>query len=50
MNDKPHTAKEVHEVEAFGPVSTIMPYKNLEEAIELGKLGKGSLCTTVGYC
>jgi oxepin-CoA hydrolase/3-oxo-5,6-dehydrosuberyl-CoA semialdehyde dehydrogenase len=47
MNDKPHTAKEVHEVEAFGPVSTIMPYKNLDEAIELGKLGKGSLCTTV---
>jgi oxepin-CoA hydrolase/3-oxo-5,6-dehydrosuberyl-CoA semialdehyde dehydrogenase len=47
LNDKPHTAKEVHEVEAFGPVSTIMPYKSLEEAIELGKLGKGSLCTTV---
>src|SRR6187402_237697 len=47
MNDKPHTAKEVHEVEAFGPVSTIMPYRNLDEAIELGKLGKGSLCTTV---
>src|SRR6187402_3250937 len=47
MNDKPHTAKEVHEIEAFGPVSTIMPYKTLDEAIELGKLGKGSLCTTV---
>ena len=47
MNDKPHTAKEVHEVEAFGPVSTIMPFKNLDEAIELGKLGKGSLCTTI---
>src|SRR6186713_3250708 len=47
MNDKPHSAKEVHEVEAFGPVSTIMPYKSLDEAIELGKLGKGSLCTTV---
>lgn len=47
MNDHPHTAKEVHEVEAFGPVSTIMPYKNLDEAIVLSKLGKGSLCTTV---
>jgi len=47
MNEKPHTAKEAHEVEAFGPVSTIMPYKTLDEAIELGKLGKGSLCTTV---
>jgi oxepin-CoA hydrolase/3-oxo-5,6-dehydrosuberyl-CoA semialdehyde dehydrogenase len=47
MNDKPHSAKEAHEVEAFGPVSTIMPYKTLDDAIELGKLGKGSLCTTV---
>jgi oxepin-CoA hydrolase/3-oxo-5,6-dehydrosuberyl-CoA semialdehyde dehydrogenase len=47
MNEKPHTAKEVHEVEAYGPVSTIMQYKNLDDAIELGKLGKGSLCTTV---
>lgn len=36
-----------HEVEAFGPVSTIMPYKNLEEAILLSKLGKGSLCSTI---
>ncbi|HMK05273.1 MAG TPA: phenylacetic acid degradation bifunctional protein PaaZ, partial [Ferruginibacter sp.] len=36
-----------HEVEAFGPVSTIMPYKNAEEAIALSKLGKGSLCSTI---
>lgn len=47
MNEKPHAAKEVHEVEAFGPVSTIMPYKNMEDAIELSKLGRGSLCTTI---
>jgi len=47
MNENPHDAKEAHEIEAFGPVSTIMPYKTLDEAIELGKLGKGSLCTTV---
>src|SRR6187401_2650339 len=47
MNDKPHASPEPHNIEAFGPVSTIMPYKNLEEAIELGKLGKGSLCTTI---
>jgi oxepin-CoA hydrolase/3-oxo-5,6-dehydrosuberyl-CoA semialdehyde dehydrogenase len=47
MNEKPFTAKEVHEVEAFGPVSTIMPYKNMEEAIVLSKLGKGSLCSSV---
>jgi oxepin-CoA hydrolase/3-oxo-5,6-dehydrosuberyl-CoA semialdehyde dehydrogenase len=47
MNDKPFASKEVHEVEAFGPVSTIMPYKNLDEAIALSKLGKGSLCSTI---
>jgi len=47
MNDKPFESKEVHEVEAFGPVSTIMPYKNMDDAIALSKLGKGSLCTTV---
>ncbi|MBK9568633.1 MAG: phenylacetic acid degradation bifunctional protein PaaZ [Chitinophagaceae bacterium] len=47
MNEKPFASKEAHEVEAFGPVSTIMPYKNLEEAIVLSKLGKGSLCSTI---
>lgn len=47
MNEKPFEAKEAHEIEAFGPVSTMMPYKDLDEAIELGKLGKGSLCTTI---
>jgi oxepin-CoA hydrolase/3-oxo-5,6-dehydrosuberyl-CoA semialdehyde dehydrogenase len=33
----------VHEVEAFGPVSTVMPYRDLSDAIELCKSGKGSL-------
>src|SRR5258705_2617346 len=47
MNEKPFASKEVHEVEAFGPVSTIMPYKNSDEAIALSKLGKGSLCSTI---
>jgi len=47
MNDKPFATKEVHEVEAFGPVSTIMPYKNADDAIALSKLGKGSLVTTI---
>lgn len=46
-NEKPFTADEVHEIEVFGPVSTIMPYKNLQEAIELSKKGKGSLCSTI---
>lgn len=47
MNDKPFTATAAHEVEAFGPVSTIMPYKNMDEAIALSKLGKGSLVSTI---
>jgi oxepin-CoA hydrolase / 3-oxo-5,6-dehydrosuberyl-CoA semialdehyde dehydrogenase len=47
MNDKPFDATAAHEVEAFGPVSTIMPYKNIDEAIALSKLGKGSLVTTI---
>ena len=47
MNENPFAAKEAHEVEAFGPVSTIMPYKNLDEAIVLSKLGKGSLVSTI---
>lgn len=46
-NDSPFTNTDVHEVEAFGPVSTIMPYKNLEEAIELSKMGKGSLVSSI---
>ncbi|HSU28288.1 MAG TPA: phenylacetic acid degradation bifunctional protein PaaZ [Chitinophagaceae bacterium] len=47
MNEKPFLNTAAHEVEAFGPVSTIMPYKTAEEAIELSKKGKGSLCSTI---
>jgi oxepin-CoA hydrolase/3-oxo-5,6-dehydrosuberyl-CoA semialdehyde dehydrogenase len=47
LNEKPFTNNEPHEVEAFGPVSTIMPYKNMDEAIELSKKGKGSLCSSI---
>lgn len=47
LNTIPFTDTAVHEVECFGPVSTIMPYKNLDEAILLAKKGKGSLCCTI---
>lgn len=47
MNDKPFETTSVHEVEAFGPVSTIMPYKGMDEAIALSKKGKGSLCSSI---
>ena len=44
---KPLTAAAVHSVEAFGPVSTILPYDNLDEAIELARLGEGSLAGSI---
>ena len=45
--DQPFKNIAVHETEAFGPVSTIMPYKNLDEAIELAQMGKGSLVSSI---
>ncbi len=47
LNENPFSSPASHEVEAFGPVSTIMPYKNFDEAIALSKKGKGSLCSTI---
>jgi oxepin-CoA hydrolase/3-oxo-5,6-dehydrosuberyl-CoA semialdehyde dehydrogenase len=46
-NDKPLELKISHETECFGPVSTIMPYKSLDEAIEIAQMGKGSLVSTI---
>lgn len=45
--DNPFKNLSVHETEAFGPVSTIMPYKNLGEAITLAQMGKGSLVSSI---
>ncbi|RDW14482.1 phenylacetic acid degradation bifunctional protein PaaZ [Paracoccus thiocyanatus] len=44
---KPFAAAAVHEVEAFGPVATVMPYDGLDEALALARLGRGSLVTSV---
>jgi len=41
--DNPGDATKVHEVEAFGPVSTLMPYSDLDDAIALCNRGEGSL-------
>ncbi|MGY8926346.1 MAG: phenylacetic acid degradation bifunctional protein PaaZ [Flavobacteriales bacterium] len=46
-NDQPYINTDVHNVEAFGPVSTIMPYKNMDDAIELARMGKGSLVSSI---
>jgi oxepin-CoA hydrolase/3-oxo-5,6-dehydrosuberyl-CoA semialdehyde dehydrogenase len=43
----PDNATRVHDTEAFGPVSTIMPYRDTQHAIELLNRGKGSLVASV---
>ena len=45
--ERPLSSAAVHSVEAFGPVSTVLPYSNLDEAIELARLGEGSLVGSV---
>ncbi|MEN9609912.1 MAG: phenylacetic acid degradation bifunctional protein PaaZ [Bacteroidota bacterium] len=47
LNSEPFRFTETHEVEAFGPVSTLMPYQHLDDAIELARMGKGSLCCSI---
>lgn len=49
-NDDPFGKRGTHEVEAFGPVATLIPYTDLDEAIAITKLGKGSLvCSMATY-
>ena len=45
--DNPLNNIAIHEREAFGPVSTIMPYKTIDEAITLSQMGKGSLVSSI---
>jgi oxepin-CoA hydrolase/3-oxo-5,6-dehydrosuberyl-CoA semialdehyde dehydrogenase len=47
VNERPFDNLATHEIEAFGPASTIMPYQGIDEAIALSKLGKGSLCCSI---
>lgn len=47
LNESPFKNTDCHNIEAFGPVSTIMPYRTMEDAIELSKLGKGSLVSSI---
>jgi oxepin-CoA hydrolase/3-oxo-5,6-dehydrosuberyl-CoA semialdehyde dehydrogenase len=47
LNERPFDYLQSHEVEVFGPVSTLIPYKDIEEAISISKLGKGSLVSSI---
>ena len=47
VNDKPFEKLSSHDVEAFGPISTLMPYSTTEEAVAISKLGKGSLVCSI---
>ena len=40
---RPHEARAVHAVEAFGPVATVMPYEGVDDAVALARRGGGSL-------
>lgn len=42
-NDQPFRKTAPHDVEAFGPVNTVMPYTSIDDAVELAKRGRGSL-------
>lgn len=45
--DDPWNGADVHDVEAFGPVSTLMPYRDLGDAIALANRGMGSLALSL---
>lgn len=47
LNSNPMNNTDSHEVECFGPVSTLMPYTDIDQAVELAKMGKGSLVSTI---
>ncbi|MES2101339.1 MAG: phenylacetic acid degradation bifunctional protein PaaZ [Pseudomonadota bacterium] len=47
LSRNPLTHDAVHDIEAFGPVSTLMPYEDIDEAIALAARGKGSLVASL---
>ena len=49
LSRDPPTARAVHDVEAFGPVATVVPYRDTAEAIALARRGQGSLAASV-FC
>jgi len=49
LSREPRTARAIHEVEAFGPVATVLPYRDTADAIALARRGQGSLAASV-FC
>ncbi|HYP72031.1 MAG TPA: phenylacetic acid degradation bifunctional protein PaaZ [Variovorax sp.] len=47
LSRQPMTHDAVHDIEAFGPVSTLMPYDGIDEAVALAVRGRGSLVGTL---
>ena len=47
LSEQPFRHTAIHEVEAFGPVATLMPYDHFDDAIALARMGKGSLVSTI---
>jgi oxepin-CoA hydrolase / 3-oxo-5,6-dehydrosuberyl-CoA semialdehyde dehydrogenase len=43
----PPAARAIHDVEAFGPVATVVPYRDTADAIALARRGEGSLAASV---
>jgi oxepin-CoA hydrolase / 3-oxo-5,6-dehydrosuberyl-CoA semialdehyde dehydrogenase len=47
LSRDPKSARAIHEVEAFGPVATVMPYRDTADAIALARRGGGSLAASI---
>jgi oxepin-CoA hydrolase/3-oxo-5,6-dehydrosuberyl-CoA semialdehyde dehydrogenase len=47
LNEQPFQNIACHDIEAFGPVTTLMPFSTNDEAIQLVKMGKGSLVCSI---
>ena len=45
--DDPWAATAIHDIEAFGPVATIMPYRDIADAVALANRGMGSLALSM---
>lgn len=45
--DRPAQSRHVHTTEAFGPVSTVLPYDDLDQAVDLARRGEGSLVASI---